>query len=131
MRSAWTAALPVAIRRPPPLPSRFQGKSRLASGGITMHARQRTASGEIGEGGRSGDRLYQEFPHRIIADLESGTIPWVKPCCRAKIGLGLPRNASGASATNTAVKEPAAVAAWLNKASRWRRGAPCGPWRGE
>lgn len=31
-----------------------------------MHARQRTASGEIGEGGRSGDRLYQEFPRRII-----------------------------------------------------------------
>ncbi|UVC15331.1 ArdC family protein [Mesorhizobium onobrychidis] len=78
-----------------------------------MHARQRTASGEIGE----GDRLYQEFPHRIIAELESGTVPWVKPWSRAKVSPGLPRNASGAPSTGAPVKEPAAVAAWLNTAT--------------
>ncbi|RWA97294.1 ArdC-like ssDNA-binding domain-containing protein [Mesorhizobium sp.] len=60
-----------------------------------MHARQRTASGEIGEGGRSGDGLYQEFPHRIIADLEFGTVPWVKPWGRSKAGLGQPRILQG------------------------------------
>ncbi|WP_352852350.1 ArdC family protein [Mesorhizobium sp. M0895] len=38
--------------------------------------------------------LCQEITYRIIAELERGTVPWVKPWGRAKAGLGLPRNAS-------------------------------------
>lgn len=39
-----------------------------------MHARQRTASGEIGEGGRSGDGLYQEFPHHCRPGIRHRTV---------------------------------------------------------
>ncbi|MCF6127595.1 DUF1738 domain-containing protein [Mesorhizobium sp. M7A.F.Ca.CA.001.09.2.1] len=45
-------------------------------------------------GGRTGASLYQEITDRIIAELERGTVPWVKPWGRARTGLGLPRNAA-------------------------------------
>jgi antirestriction protein ArdC len=45
-----------------------------------------------GEGGRS--RLYQEVTDKIIAELEQGRVPWVQPWGRAKVSLGLPRNAA-------------------------------------
>ncbi|TGU45635.1 DUF1738 domain-containing protein [bacterium M00.F.Ca.ET.152.01.1.1] len=45
-------------------------------------------------GGRSGASLYQEITDRIIAELERGIVPWVKPWGSAKAGLGLPRNAA-------------------------------------
>ena len=38
--------------------------------------------------------LYQEVTDRIIAELEQGRVPWVQPWGRAKVGLGLPRNAA-------------------------------------
>ncbi|CAH2396964.1 ArdC family protein [Mesorhizobium ventifaucium] len=47
-----------------------------------------------GKGGRSGASLYQEITDRIVAELERGTVPWVKPWGRAKAALGLPRNAA-------------------------------------
>ncbi|MFD9900287.1 ArdC family protein [Mesorhizobium sp. NPDC059025] len=51
-----------------------------------------------GEGGARGDRrarasLYSEITDRIIADLERGCVPWVKPWGRAKAAIGLPKNA--------------------------------------
>ncbi|ESY06622.1 zincin-like metallopeptidase domain-containing protein [Mesorhizobium sp. M0152] len=57
---------------------------------------KRTTSGEAGagKGRRPGASLYQEITDRIIAELERGTVPWVKPWGSAKAGLGLPRNAS-------------------------------------
>ncbi|WP_192180376.1 ArdC family protein [Mesorhizobium amorphae] len=57
---------------------------------------KRSASGKAGagKGGRSGASLYQEITDRIIAELERGTVPWVKPWGSAKAGLGLPRNAA-------------------------------------
>lgn len=56
----------------------------------------RLARGKAGanKGGRPSASLYQEITDRIIADLERGTVPWVKPWGRAKAGLGLPRNAA-------------------------------------
>ncbi|MUT27284.1 MULTISPECIES: zincin-like metallopeptidase domain-containing protein [Mesorhizobium] len=47
-----------------------------------------------GRGGRTGASLYQEITDRIIAELERGTVPWVKPWGSAKAGLGLPSNAA-------------------------------------
>src|SRR5579864_1364443 len=46
--------------------------------------------------GKAGQRgsLYQEVTDRIIAELEQGRVPWVQPWGRAKVGLGLPRNAA-------------------------------------
>ncbi|TIX83379.1 MAG: hypothetical protein E5V27_10075, partial [Mesorhizobium sp.] len=51
------------------------------------------ASGEIGEGGRSGD--IRSSPAASFAELESGIVPWVKPWGMAKAGLGLPRILQG------------------------------------
>ena len=52
-----------------------------------------------GEGGGQGSQqprtsLYAEITDRIIADLERGCVPWVKPWGRAKAALGLPKNAA-------------------------------------
>ncbi|GLS32429.1 Antirestriction protein ArdC [Mesorhizobium albiziae] len=58
---------------------------------------KRSARGKAGakkRGGRSGASLYQEITDRIIAELERGTVPWVKPWGRAKADLGLPKNAA-------------------------------------
>ncbi|TIT03441.1 zincin-like metallopeptidase domain-containing protein [Mesorhizobium sp.] len=57
---------------------------------------KRSGSGEAGAGrsGRTGASLYQEITDRIIAELERGTVPWVKPWGRAKADLGLPSNAA-------------------------------------
>ncbi|RUT97667.1 DUF1738 domain-containing protein, partial [Mesorhizobium sp. USDA-HM6] len=38
--------------------------------------------------------LYSEITDRIIADLERGCVPWVKPWGSAKATLGLPKNAA-------------------------------------
>ncbi|UVC15147.1 ArdC family protein [Mesorhizobium onobrychidis] len=46
------------------------------------------------KGGCSGASLYQEITDRIVAELERGTVPWVKPWGTAKADLGLPRNAA-------------------------------------
>ncbi|WP_144224690.1 ArdC family protein [Mesorhizobium amorphae] len=48
-----------------------------------------------GEGGSQQPRtsLYSEITDRIIADLERGCVPWVKPWGRAKAAIGLPTNA--------------------------------------
>jgi len=57
---------------------------------------KRSASGDVG-GKRSEPRrtsLYSEITDRIIADLERGRVPWVKPWGAAKASLGLPRNAA-------------------------------------
>ncbi|CAN7258114.1 ArdC family protein [Mesorhizobium caraganae] len=56
----------------------------------------RSGSREAGadRGGRSGASLYQEITDRIIAELERGTVPWVKPWGSAKADLGLPSNAA-------------------------------------
>ncbi|WP_353642525.1 zincin-like metallopeptidase domain-containing protein [Mesorhizobium sp. WSM2239] len=57
---------------------------------------KRSARGEAGakKGSRPNASLYQEITDRIIADLERGSVPWVKPWGRANAGLGLPRNAA-------------------------------------
>ncbi|RWD48628.1 MAG: DUF1738 domain-containing protein [Mesorhizobium sp.] len=58
---------------------------------------KRSARGKAGakeKGGRPGASLYQEITDRIIAELERGTVPWVKPWGRAKADLGLPSNAA-------------------------------------
>ncbi|TIT00366.1 MAG: DUF1738 domain-containing protein, partial [Mesorhizobium sp.] len=56
---------------------------------------KRGARGEVlaksGEPPRAS--LYTEITDRIIADLERGCVPWVKPWGRAKASLGLPKNA--------------------------------------
>ncbi|MDX8457231.1 ArdC family protein [Mesorhizobium humile] len=55
-----------------------------------------SASGEVG-GKRSEPlkgSLYSEITDRIIADLERGCVPWVKPWGSAKASLGLPKNAA-------------------------------------
>lgn len=44
------------------------------------------------EGEQSRINLYSEITNRIIADLERGCVPWVKPWGAAKAGVGLPRN---------------------------------------
>ena len=42
---------------------------------------------------RFGSTLYAEVTDRIIAELEAGTLPWVKPWDDGRATLGLPRNA--------------------------------------
>lgn len=39
------------------------------------------------------ENLYQEVTARIIRELEQGRVPWVQPWAKAKIPLGMPRNA--------------------------------------
>ncbi|TGT91285.1 MULTISPECIES: zincin-like metallopeptidase domain-containing protein [unclassified Mesorhizobium] len=55
-----------------------------------------SARGDVG--GKKGEQqrasLYSEITDRIIADLERGAVPWVKPWGSAKAGLGLPKNAA-------------------------------------
>ena len=41
---------------------------------------------------RTGATLYSEVTDRIIAQLEDGTLPWVRPWDNGKAALGLPRN---------------------------------------
>lgn len=57
---------------------------------------KRSASGEVGGKWSEPQRasLYSEITDRIIADLERGCVPWVKPWGAAKASLGLPRNAA-------------------------------------
>jgi antirestriction protein ArdC len=45
---------------------------------------------------QSSDRtsLYDEVTGRIVAELEQGTVPWVKPWASAGAALGLPRSAA-------------------------------------
>ncbi|BCH26913.1 ArdC family protein [Mesorhizobium sp. L-8-3] len=58
------------------------------------HQRSDSREAGAGRGGRSGASLYQEITDRIIAELERGTVPWVKPWGSAKADLGLPSNAA-------------------------------------
>ncbi len=57
---------------------------------------KRPAHGEAGAGKplQSRVNLYSEITDRIIADLERGCVPWVKPWGAAKAAVGLPRNAA-------------------------------------
>ncbi|BCM17797.1 ArdC family protein [Mesorhizobium sp. J8] len=57
---------------------------------------KRSASGEVGgnQGEAQRASLYSEITERIIADLERGCVPWVKPWGSAKAALGLPKNAA-------------------------------------
>jgi antirestriction protein ArdC len=43
--------------------------------------------------GRTGATLYSEVTDRIIAQIEEGTLPWVRPWDDGRAALGLPRNA--------------------------------------
>ncbi|TIX00698.1 zincin-like metallopeptidase domain-containing protein [Mesorhizobium sp.] len=62
------------------------------------HKRSGSREAGAGRGGRTGASLYQEITDRIIAELERGTVPWVKPWGSAKAGLGLPKNAASGRA---------------------------------
>jgi Antirestriction protein len=42
---------------------------------------------------RTGSSLYSEVTDRIVAQIEEGTLPWVRPWDNGKAALGLPRNA--------------------------------------
>lgn len=42
---------------------------------------------------RTGATLYSEVTDRIVAQIEEGTLPWVRPWDDGKAALGLPRNA--------------------------------------
>ncbi|OHV86684.1 ArdC family protein [Mesorhizobium sp. ORS 3428] len=57
---------------------------------------KRSVRGDVGE--KRGEplkrSLYSEITDRIIADLERGSVPWVKPWGRARASLGLPKNAA-------------------------------------
>ncbi|MGT2466538.1 ArdC family protein [Mesorhizobium atlanticum] len=57
---------------------------------------KRSAGGDVGGKGSEPQRtsLYAEITDRIIADLERGCVPWVKPWGSARASLGLPRNAT-------------------------------------
>lgn len=70
----------------------------MKSGGPGNACKQNKRSGSreagAGRGVRTGAGLYQEITDRIIAELERGIVPWVKPWGRAKAGLGLPKNAA-------------------------------------
>ncbi|ESY29413.1 ArdC-like ssDNA-binding domain-containing protein [Mesorhizobium sp. LNJC391B00] len=55
--------------------------------------------------GAPAPAFYQEITDRIIAELEPGTVPWVKPWGSAKAGLVLPRNAANAPVAAPAAKE--------------------------
>jgi len=43
--------------------------------------------------GRTGATLYSEVTDRIVAQIEEGTLPWVRPWDDGRAALGLPRNA--------------------------------------
>ncbi|WP_136617885.1 MULTISPECIES: ArdC family protein [Mesorhizobium] len=58
------------------------------------HNRCGSREAGAGRGGRPGASLYQEITDRIIAELERGTVPWVKPWGSARADLGLPSNAA-------------------------------------
>ena len=45
-------------------------------------------------GGQSRANLYQEVTDRVIAELEKGCVPWVRPWDQAKSGLAMPQNAT-------------------------------------
>lgn len=57
---------------------------------------ERTASRKSRPKGNQKIRssLYCEITDRIIADLERGCVPWVKPWGEAKAAIGLPKNAA-------------------------------------
>ncbi|MCG7509071.1 ArdC family protein [Mesorhizobium retamae] len=57
---------------------------------------KRPAHGEgvVKSGQQPRPSLYSEITDRIIADLEHGCVPWVKPWGRAKAAIGLPKNAA-------------------------------------
>src|ERR1700743_1975472 len=61
-------------------------------------ARRQSAGGKAraGAAGTGKDRasLYQEVTDRIIAELEAGRVPWVRPWDNAEAGVGLPKNAA-------------------------------------
>src|SRR3569833_907904 len=65
-------------------------------------ARRQRAGGGTGAGeaggrqDRSGERasLYQEVTDRIVAELEAGRVPWVRPWDNAQADVGLPKNAA-------------------------------------
>ena len=42
---------------------------------------------------RAGATLYSEVTDRIVAQLEEGIVPWVRPWDDGRAALGLPRNA--------------------------------------
>jgi antirestriction protein ArdC len=46
------------------------------------------------ECGESRVSLYEEVTDRIVHELESGTVPWVKPWASSGVALGLPRSAA-------------------------------------
>lgn len=56
---------------------------------------QRRAGGQAGEPSAEASRpsLYDEVTRRVIADLESGRVPWAQPWGEAGCAPGLPRNA--------------------------------------
>ncbi|BCG76036.1 hypothetical protein MesoLj113a_71940 [Mesorhizobium sp. 113-1-2] len=72
MRSAWTAALAVATRRPP-----LPGKAAIGERRLNDADRSEPLAETQVRGGRSGVRLYQEITGRIIAELEPDTVPCV------------------------------------------------------
>ena len=45
-------------------------------------------------GGQSRANLYQEVTNRVIAELEKGCVPWVRPWDQSKSGLAMPQNAT-------------------------------------
>ncbi|WP_352818647.1 ArdC-like ssDNA-binding domain-containing protein [Mesorhizobium sp. M0435] len=74
VQRAW----PVAFCRPPHSPGRHArlGSSAASSPHGIFRGRAREAS------------LYQEVTDRIIAELERGTVPWVKPRAGQRPALG-------------------------------------------
>ncbi|HEY5236903.1 MAG TPA: ArdC family protein, partial [Rhizomicrobium sp.] len=46
------------------------------------------------ECGESSVSLYEKVTDRIVHELESGTVPWVKPWASSGVALGLPRSAA-------------------------------------
>ena len=45
-------------------------------------------------GGQSRANLYQGVTDRVIAELEKGCVPWVRPWDQSKSGLAMPQNAT-------------------------------------
>lgn len=72
----------------PKVPAR-QGKARSASRAHDT-TRERAARGPRAE---ARGCLYDEVTAAIIAQLEAGIVPWVRPWRAAAAGVGLPRNA--------------------------------------
>jgi len=79
-----------------------QGLDRSACGeGRARTARRATSAKAKGRGKASAGagqdvrvNLYDEVTQRIVAELEAGTVPWVRPWGRAAAGAGLPVNAA-------------------------------------